>query len=210
MHKCKKSLLTKVTILYLCALVVLKIVLLSELINVVNMISRRIKMDTKELDDYIKDLNEEYDKYNKKLIQPLAYSFIVSKLFKEIERAKDFKNAVKGIKDYGCKKVGDYLYAEIFVTPCRAYIQFSFSEGVPEFDEDDQDTEEYLLRRVKYMLLSLIKSSGLGATFEMEETSQRNAFLNAIKYIFEPTYAQEATIDTIVNAIVDKEEGIDL
>lgn len=167
-------------------------------------------MNTKLLDNYIKDLNEEYDKYNKKLIQPLAYTFIASKLFKEIERAKELREAVKDIKDYGCKKVGDYLYAEIFLSPSRAYIQFSFSEGVPEFDEDDQDTEEYLLRKVEYMLLSLIKYGGFEATFEMKEPSQRNAFLNAIKYIFEPTYAQEATIDTIVKAIVDKEEGIDL
>lgn len=168
-------------------------------------------MNTKLLDDYIKDLNGELDKYTMKPTRvPLAHNFISYKLFKEIERAKYFRDAVKDIKDYGCKKVGDYLYAEIFLSPCRAYIQFSFSEGVPEFDEDDKDTEEYLLRKVKYMLLALIQSSGLGATFEMEEPSQRNAFLNAIKYIFEPTYAQEATIDTIVKAIVDKEEGIDL
>ena len=167
-------------------------------------------MNTKLLDNYIKDLNEEYDKYNKKLIQPLAYNFIASNLCKEIERAKELREAVKDIKDYGCKKVGDYLYAEIFLSPSRAYIQFSFSEGVPEFDEDDKDTEEYLLKKVEYMLLSLIKYNGLGATFEMKEPSQRNAFLNVIRYIFEPTYAQEATIDTIVKAIVDKEEGIDL
>ena len=168
-------------------------------------------MNTKLLDDYIKDLSEEYDKYNKKkLINPLAYNFISSQLCKEIVRAKDLRNAVKDIKDYRCKKVGDYLYAEIFLSPSRAYIQFDFSEGVPEFDEDDQDTEEYLLRKVEYMLLSLIKSSGLEATFEMKEPSQRNAFLKAIRYIFEPTYAQEAAIDTIVKAIVDKEEGIDL
>lgn len=168
-------------------------------------------MNTKLLDDYIKDLNGELDKYTMKPTRvPLANNFISSCLFKEINRVKDLRKAVKDIKDYGCKKVGDYLYAEIFLSPSRAYIQFSFSEAVPEFDEDDQDTEEYLLRKVEYMLLSLIKYGGFEATFEMKEPSQRNAFLNAIKYIFEPTYAQEATIDTIVKAIVDKEEGIDL
>lgn len=168
-------------------------------------------MNTKLLDDYIKDLNGELDKYTMKPIRvPLAQNFISSCLFKEINRVKDLRKAVKDIKDYRCKKVGDYLYAEIFISPSRAYIQFDFSEAVPEFDEGDQDTEEYLLRKVEYMLLSLIKYGGFEATFEMKEPSQRNAFLNAIKYIFEPTYAQEATIDTIVKAIVDKEEGIDL
>lgn len=174
-------------------------------------IENTIKMDTKRLDKYIKDLNGELDKYTWKTTRPTAVqNFLASCCSKEIRRAEELKDAVKNIKDYGCKKVGDYLYAEIFLSPCRAYIQFSFSEGVPEFDEDDKDTEEYLLGKVKYMLLSLIKSSGLGTTFEMEEPSQRNAFLNAIRYIFEPTYAQEATIDCIVKAIVDKEEGIDL
>ena len=168
-------------------------------------------MNTKLLDDYIKDLNGELDKCTWKTTRPtITQNFLASCCSKEIRRAEELRNAVKYIKDYGCKKVGDYLYAEILLSPSRAYIQFSFSEGVPEFDEDDKDTEEYLLRKVEYMLLSLIKYGGLGATFEMKEPSQRNAFLNAIKYIFEPTYAQEATIDTIVKAIVDKEEGIDL
>lgn len=167
-------------------------------------------MDTKVLDKYIKELNEEYDKYNKKLIQPLAYSFIASKLFKEIERAKELKKAVKDIKDYGCKKVGDYLYAEVFLSPCRAYIQFNFSDNVPEFDEDDKDTEEYLLKKVERMLLALVGSDGLSVSFELRDNSQYPAFMRAVRYIFEPTYAQEATIDCIVKAIVDKEEGIDL
>lgn len=168
-------------------------------------------MNTKLLDDYIKDLNEELYKYTMKPTRvPLAHNFISSCLFKEINRVNDLRKTVEDIKDYGCKKVGDYLYGEILLSPCIVYIQFSFSEGVPEFGEDDKDTEEYLLGKVKYMLLSLIKSGGIGATFEMEEPSQRNAFLNAIKYIFEPTYEQKAAIDTIVKAIVDKDEGIDL
>ena len=89
-------------------------------------------MNTKLLDDYIKDLNGELDKYTMKPTRvPLAHNFISCCLFKEINRVKDLRKAVKDIKDYGCKKVGDYLYAEIFLSPSRAYIQFSFSEGVP-------------------------------------------------------------------------------
>ena len=85
-------------------------------------------MNTKLLDDYIKGLNGELDKYTMKPTRvPMAHNFISSCLFKEINRVKDLRKAVKDIKDYGCKKVGDYLYAEIFLSPCRAYIQFSFS-----------------------------------------------------------------------------------
>ena len=60
-------------------------------------------MNTKLLDNYIKDLNGELDKYTMKPTRvPLANDFISYCLFKEINRVKDFKNAVKDIKDYGC------------------------------------------------------------------------------------------------------------
>ena len=145
-------------------------------------------MDTKLLDKYIKELNEELDKCTWKTTRPtMTQTFLASCCSKEIRRAEELRDAVKSIKDYGLKNVGYYLQAEIHVSECKASIEFNFSDNVPQFDDDDLDTESYLLRRTTNKIIDFLRYNDIDATFEMKDESQHDAFLNAIRYIFEPS-----------------------
>ena len=168
-------------------------------------------MDTKLLDKYIKELNEELDKCTWKTTRPtMTQNFIASCCSKEIRRAEELRDAVKSIKDYGEVTVGYYLRAEIYVNEYRAYILFNFSDNVPEFDEDDHDTEDYLLKRLQTKLLSFINADGKDVLFEMRNESQRGAFFRAIRYIFEPTQAEIDAIDDIAKVIVEDEGEVEM
>lgn len=168
-------------------------------------------MDTKLLDKYIKELNEELDKCTWKTARPtMTQNFIASCCSEEIRRAKELRDAVKDIKDYGLKNVGYYLHAEIHVNECAASIEFNFSDNVPQFDDDDLDTGEYLLRRTTDKILDFLKSKGMDVTFEMKDESQNDAFLNAIRYIFEPSQDEIDAIDDIAKVIVEDEGGVEM
>ena len=168
-------------------------------------------MDTKLLDKYIKELNEELDKCTWKTTRPtMTQNFLASCCSKEIRRAEELRDAVKSIKEYGLKNVGYYLQAEIHVSECKVSIEFNFSDNVPQFDDDDLDTGEYLLRRTTNKILDFLRSKGMDVTFEMKDESQHNAFLNAIKYIFESTEDEIDTIDDIAKVIVEDEGEVEM
>ena len=168
-------------------------------------------MDTKLLDKYIKELNEELDKCTWKTTRPtMTQNFIASCCSKEIRRAEELRDAVKSIKEYGLKNVGYYLQAEIHVSECKASIEFNFSDNVPQFDDDDLDTGEYLLRRTTNKILDFLRSKGMDVTFEMKDESQYDAFLNAIKYMFESTEAEIDAIDDIAKVVVEDEGEVEM
>ena len=156
------------------------------------------------LDNYIKDMNAEY---NKLIKQPhtLVSMHFMNECLKEIGRAEGLQNALKHIKDYGKVKVGNYLEAQIDVNEFCAKIWLEFKDNVLHEVENPYDYDyEYLSMKVKRMILALIDWEG--ATFELRDTQHLGDFHQVAKLLFEPTEAEENAIDKIVEAVLEESE----